>query len=198
MHGAAQMRHCSAVSSHFAAAAAASVGCVSCSGLTECIAFLCCISVGGHDFEPVTSAVLPEAVRAALEHRVPEEEQEQQQQQDYYFESFKKAVYIVEEVGGVSAAAAAASCQQLERTVAASLVSPTTGVLLLTLWLCHSSLTRTPVLGLLSFVCVQGAQELRKRRRRDERDIERLRNLAAAQDQQKQQQEQQQEQPTAV
>lgn len=61
--------------------------------------FGCCAS-GAVVYEPVTSAVLSDAARAALERRVPDEEQ-QQQQEGYYFEAFKRAVYTMEGVSVV-------------------------------------------------------------------------------------------------
>jgi hypothetical protein len=57
---------------------------------------------GSGQWEVVTSAVLPDTVRSALELRVQGEEDKQQQQQEgYYFDGFKRAVYLVEEVGGL-------------------------------------------------------------------------------------------------
>lgn len=50
-------------------------------------------------WEVVTPAVLPDAVRASLELRVQgEEEKQQQQQQGYYFEGFMRPVYVADEV----------------------------------------------------------------------------------------------------
>lgn len=50
-------------------------------------------------WEVVTPAVLPDAVRASLELRVQgEEERQQQQQHGYYFEGFMRPVYVADEV----------------------------------------------------------------------------------------------------
>lgn len=57
-------------------------------------------AAGSGQWEVVTSAVLPDAVRAALELRVQGEEDKQQQQQaSYYSDSFNKPVYVIEKVG---------------------------------------------------------------------------------------------------
>lgn len=58
-------------------------------------------AAGSGQWEVVTSAVLPDAVRAALELRVQGEEDKQQQQQQasYYSDSFNKPVYVIEKVG---------------------------------------------------------------------------------------------------
>jgi hypothetical protein len=54
-------------------------------------------------WEVVTPAVLPDAVRAPLELRVQgEEEKQQQQQQGYYFEGFMRPVYVADEVSTAS------------------------------------------------------------------------------------------------
>lgn len=49
-------------------------------------------------WEVVTTTVLQDSARAAMESRVQDEEDQQQQQAGYYFEGFRKAVYMYQEV----------------------------------------------------------------------------------------------------